>query len=79
MNLKYLYHSNTNSDMFRNKANLTTALFFSDFFLASTMAQSDIIIKKSGDINTISIAAENARPAATLLQSYLNQSFLTHL
>jgi hypothetical protein len=28
MNLKYLYHSNTNSDMFRNKANLTTALFF---------------------------------------------------
>jgi hypothetical protein len=33
MNLKYLYHSNTNSDMFRNKANLTTALFFSDFFL----------------------------------------------
>jgi hypothetical protein len=31
------------------------------------MAQSDIIIKnKSGDINTISIAAENARPAATL-------------
>jgi hypothetical protein len=40
------------------------------------MAQSDIIIKnKSGDINTISIAAENARPAATLLQSYLNQSF----
>jgi hypothetical protein len=39
------------------------------------MAQSDIIIKnKSGDINTISIAAENARPAATLLQSYLNQS-----
>jgi hypothetical protein len=43
------------------------------------MAQSDIIIKnRSGDINTISIAAENARPAATLL-SYLNQSFLTHL
>jgi hypothetical protein len=67
--------------MFRNKANLTTALFFSDFFLASLYeAQSDIIIKnKSGDINTISIAAENARPAATLLQSYLNQSFLTHL
>jgi hypothetical protein len=30
------------------------------------MAQSDIIIKnRSGDINTI-IAAENARPAATL-------------
>jgi hypothetical protein len=43
------------------------------------MAQSDIIIKnKSGDINTISIAAENARPAANTLQSYLNQSFLTH-
>jgi hypothetical protein len=38
------------------------------------MAQSDIIIKnKSGDINTISIAAENARPAATLYN--LNQSF----
>jgi hypothetical protein len=52
MNLKYLYHSNTNSDMFRNKANLTTALFFSDFFSFKTMAQSDIIIKnKSGDIN----------------------------
>jgi hypothetical protein len=31
------------------------------------MAQSDIIIKnRSGDINDYCIAAENARPAATL-------------
>jgi hypothetical protein len=44
------------------------------------MAQSDIIIKnKSGDINTISIAAENARPAATFTILFKSVSFLTHL
>jgi hypothetical protein len=63
--------------MFNKQLKLFCTLFFLVLINFKTMAQSNIIIEsKTGNENTIHITEENAKPAAKILKSYLDKSFL---
>jgi hypothetical protein len=63
--------------MFNKQLKLFCILFFLVLINFKTMAQSNIIIEnKTGIENTIHITEENAKPAAKILKSYLDKSFL---
>ena len=63
--------------MFNKQLKLSCTLFFLVVMNFKTMAQSNIIIEnKIDNENTIHILDENAKPAAKILKSYLDKSFL---
>ena len=63
--------------MFSKQLKLFCTLFFLVLINLKTMGQSNIIIQnKTGNKNTIYILDESAKPAAKILKSYLDKSFL---